>query len=296
MSGIPISTANIDTKRIPIRRHNPNPTLTADGQPGKLACQVERLDASELNQASASRIWGLPNLGTLNTNGASANANANGSSSLGYSNGLGLGTTSQEKRQPCPYQISRQERRRLRELQRQQQPPDNSNGGLSAPVYSIMSSVNGRRLDYNAADRIFRMTPTDRKIFERVPAKVSAVSMMRAQLEETELFNENLKAQLNNRNLAIAPNQQQPSCPCAKGGQQTGQQQGVVIPDSSISSLTSQLVEDKIQGDKIRNRLTLVQATERLKERQRQRRSMEVNAIHPPVGSGNKGNLIACSA
>jgi hypothetical protein len=162
-------------------RHSLNPTLTLDANPGVLNAKTERNDAALMNEALANRTWGLP------------------------------ATRPAIRPVHSAYEMCRMQKKHEQHLRSAANNHGNSgctarnnDGGKGLSTWQTempptITSINGRRSEFNTAKREFGMTESNRRVLQRTPLKLSEVARMRAQLDETKRFNEQLMAQLNSR-------------------------------------------------------------------------------------------------
>jgi hypothetical protein len=250
--------------RVNVCRHSLNPTLTLDANPGVLKAKTERTDASAMNEALANRTWGLP------------------------------ATRAAVRPVHTAYEMCRMQKKRDQQLQANNNNNNAAGGGgcgcganggnkslssWQADMPATITSINGRHTEFNTAKREFGLTEANRKVLQRTPLKLSEVARMRAQLEEGKRFNEQLMAQLNNRS-SLPPggtNGDDPtlsiqilnSTPAANR----------TVPDDCTTSLVTQLLEDKIQTDKLRDRLVFLQGQENLRIKATNKRRAEEEAM-----------------
>lgn len=221
------------------------------------------MDCSLLDEALASRLWGLPRE-TVRSSPPSASSASSGARNA--------------------YEMLRA--RRLEEKRQR----------AAVEIPETLCSLQGRPLQFNTARREFGTTPLDQRNTAKARLRVSDMARMRAQLAEQTTFNENLLRQLNVSAAAATAPSTANSVPMETRTFDAGngitiqvQKDGnVSIPlasgnavlDPSTSSLTRQLFEDKRQGDKVRERLVHMQNAEVLREKARDRRRMsEMSAL-----------------
>jgi hypothetical protein len=174
--------------------------------------------------------------------------------------------------------------------QQQQQPGGGGGGGLcnwQIEMPAVITSLNGRHTEFNTARRDFGLTEANRRVLQRTPLKLSEVARMRAQLDESKRFNEQLMAQLNNRAALPAQAANGGGSSCGGGGasledptlsiQITGVNRAVT--DANVGNLTSQLLEDKLQSDKLRDRLVYLQGAQNLRIKANNKRRADESAM-----------------